>query len=72
MTRATQFHEIFEERVAKLEGRRDTARLRWYVWTQQLARGETPCFATEARNTCRHTGCPWRMQCLARKAEWKR
>lgn len=72
MAHATQFQQVYRERVAALHGRNDPARLRWDIWAQQAARGDTPCFATAARNTCRHLECPWRGQCLALKAEWRR
>lgn len=72
MAHATQFHEVYRERVAALRGRRDPAGRRWRIWAQQAEQGALPCFATETRNTCQETACPWRDECLALKAEWKR
>lgn len=72
MRQATQFDQVSDERIAALHGRRDPSRLRWRVWTEQWRRGGVPCFATDERNLCEDTDCPWRPQCLARKAEWRR
>lgn len=68
----TQFQQVYGKRVAALHGQRDPARLRWHVWAQQVRDGGIPCFATDERNTCDEHDCPWRPQCLARRAAWKR
>lgn len=72
MAQATQFRQVYGERVAALHGLGDPAGRRWRIWTQQARTGDKPCFATEMRNTCRDMDCSWRDECLALKAEWKR
>lgn len=69
----TQFDQVYEDRIATLQGRdRSAAGLRWNVWAEQERQGRTPCFGTEARNACRKVDCPWRRECLSLKAEWRR
>lgn len=38
----------------------------------QAARGEEPCFRSDARLLCRNQACEWRAKCLRLVAEWKR
>jgi hypothetical protein len=38
----------------------------------QAARGETPCYRSEARLLCRHTTCQWRADCRRLIAIWRR
>jgi hypothetical protein len=45
---------------------------RWQVLYQQLQCDHEPCFQTEKRHSCKETTCPWRTECLALRAEWRR
>ncbi len=48
------------------------SRRRWAIWSEQQHLGHEPCFGTEARIFCREASCPWRVECLGLKAEWRR
>lgn len=72
MNQATQFKNVYNDRIAVLHGAPAAADLRWRIWAEQVRRGETPCFGTDERNMCEEADCPWRPQCLARRVAWKR
>ncbi|AOV16542.1 hypothetical protein BJI67_05170 [Acidihalobacter aeolianus] len=38
----------------------------------QIARGEAPCFRTDARYTCNKLNCPLCVECRRRIAAWRR
>lgn len=45
---------------------------RWQIRAEQQLAEHEPCFATDRRFFCEETGCPWRAECLALRAEWRR
>lgn len=47
-------------------------RRRWQVLFDQLQAGHEPCFQTDRRHACPEAGCPWRAECGALRAEWRR
>ncbi|MGN8159396.1 hypothetical protein ACS8Y6_16490 [Salinisphaera sp. RV14] len=72
MPRTTQFQQVYDDRIAVLHGAPDAAHRRWAIWAEQVRRGGIPCFGTDERNMCEEYDCPWRPQCRARRAAWKR
>jgi len=53
-------------------GRMRPAQMRWSIWAEQRRAGHEPCFGTDNRIVCEEVGCPWRGECLALRAEWRR
>lgn len=45
---------------------------RWAIWGEQARAGHEPCYGTERRLTCEEIQCPWRRECLALRAVWRR
>jgi hypothetical protein len=45
---------------------------RWQILYAQMAEGHEPCFRTERRHGCPEADCPYRPECMALRAEWRR
>ena len=45
---------------------------RWQILYEQLQSDHEPCFQTDQRHACPESDCPWRVECGAMRAEWRR
>ena len=60
------------EAVALTRSRSDRTQRRWQVLYEQMQRDHEPCFQTDQRHACAEFDCPWRAECMALRAEWRR